>query len=635
MAVLVEGQKYGLSSKSEKSKSVVYVKLTDSSLRSLEDYLKHRAVFENSEGPTIQFNASGGEITLPTDPDGQRISYTFGASKIEDVGPNKQGSFDCLHSSPQGSLQSVGSMREKLHVQASDDVYQRIGQRIHDVKKEAERKTTVLLDNKSDKKKTGLSREPLVKRPLVPPPPPRTLDSGSAIAGSGASNGSWSGPGRGVPSPTRHVPLNTYHPQHKSQLQQDRDNFNTGKKCPPQKIIGNPEIMKRPLRERLIHLLAVRPYKKPELLVRISKDGLRDRDRKNITQELKSISFLKDNSYHLMRHIWNDVHEEWPFFSEEERHTLKRRKPQNLTPESDTGSTSSGHSPSSTNPASPPQITNSLKRHFNSYQEAQPKPKKTRVSHFKREPTGSSRLQLGWSERSPKGGLSPSNGLSPPDNRLGSPNMDLPDWGHHPYQSAGPVVGRSPVRHQPPPRRSPSLPPPDQPLADQSRSTTADHSSPRPQQQLGGSPTCNTNKETPESTSGGPDSSPDNGGSPQLQQPMPNSNKDFLTAYTTILSAEQRTRYKQEFNEHYANYRTFHNILDRVSKRFAQLENSLKQQPKDSPEFKKVQAEVMEEYAKNREDAVYQNARRQFKYLHEKLAHIKMLVHNYDTDGLR
>ena len=51
--------------------------------------------------------------------------------------------------------------------------------------------------------------------------------------------------------------------------------------------------------------------------------------------------------------------------------------------------------------------------------------------------------------------------------------------------------------------------------------------------------------------------------------------------------------------------------------------------------FQKVQAEVMEEYAKNREDAVYQNARRQFKYLHEKLAHIKMLVHNYDTDGLR
>ena len=43
--MLVEGQKFGLSSKSETCKSVVYVKLTDSALRSLEDYLKHRVSY--------------------------------------------------------------------------------------------------------------------------------------------------------------------------------------------------------------------------------------------------------------------------------------------------------------------------------------------------------------------------------------------------------------------------------------------------------------------------------------------------------------------------------------------------------------------------------------------------------------
>ena len=42
MAVLVEGQKFALSSKSQTSKSVVYVKLTDSALRSLEEYLKNK-----------------------------------------------------------------------------------------------------------------------------------------------------------------------------------------------------------------------------------------------------------------------------------------------------------------------------------------------------------------------------------------------------------------------------------------------------------------------------------------------------------------------------------------------------------------------------------------------------------------
>ena len=55
MAVLVEGQKFALSSKSQTSKSVVYVKLTDSALRSLEDYLKNKVrilvLFRGLSGP--------------------------------------------------------------------------------------------------------------------------------------------------------------------------------------------------------------------------------------------------------------------------------------------------------------------------------------------------------------------------------------------------------------------------------------------------------------------------------------------------------------------------------------------------------------------------------------------------------
>ena len=42
MAVLVEGQKLPIASKPDAGKSVVFVKLTDSALRSLEEYFKHR-----------------------------------------------------------------------------------------------------------------------------------------------------------------------------------------------------------------------------------------------------------------------------------------------------------------------------------------------------------------------------------------------------------------------------------------------------------------------------------------------------------------------------------------------------------------------------------------------------------------
>ena len=119
---------------------------------------------------------------------------------------------------------------------------------------------------------------------------------------------------------------------------------------------------------------------------------------------LREVTELKNNSYELKRSVWNDIMEDWPFYSEADRSLLRRRKPQNLTPPvSDTGSTSSGHSPSSTNPASPPQITNPLKRHGGSFYESphrhhhstasgsnssssssEPNPKKKRVSLYKR-----------------------------------------------------------------------------------------------------------------------------------------------------------------------------------------------------------------------------------------------------------
>ena len=45
MAVLTDGQKFGLSSKSQTNKSVICVKLTDSALRSLEEYLKNKVSY--------------------------------------------------------------------------------------------------------------------------------------------------------------------------------------------------------------------------------------------------------------------------------------------------------------------------------------------------------------------------------------------------------------------------------------------------------------------------------------------------------------------------------------------------------------------------------------------------------------
>ena len=44
----------------------------------------------------------------------------------------------------------------------------------------------------------------------------------------------------------------------------------------------------------------------------------------------------------MQRHCWNDVQDEWPFYTEEEKALMRRRKPQNLTPPGSSDGGSSG-----------------------------------------------------------------------------------------------------------------------------------------------------------------------------------------------------------------------------------------------------------------------------------------------------
>lgn len=61
-------------------------------------------------------------------------------------------------------------------------------------------------------------------------------------------------------------------------------------------------------------------------------EGIKDREHASLILTLKQVAFFRDNMYQLQRPIWEDVKEDWPFYTEQERAMLKRRKPQNLTP---------------------------------------------------------------------------------------------------------------------------------------------------------------------------------------------------------------------------------------------------------------------------------------------------------------
>lgn len=55
---------------------------------------------------------------------------------------------------------------------------------------------------------------------------------------------------------------------------------------------GNSAISQRPFKDRVVHLLALKPYKKPELILRLQKDGLSQQDKDLLDNLLQQVCTL-------------------------------------------------------------------------------------------------------------------------------------------------------------------------------------------------------------------------------------------------------------------------------------------------------------------------------------------------------
>ncbi len=56
------------------------------------------------------------------------------------------------------------------------------------------------------------------------------------------------------------------------------------------------DMQERPLRERVTHLLALRPYKRPELILRLQKDGLTAGDKDMLDSVLTEVGLKSKNT---------------------------------------------------------------------------------------------------------------------------------------------------------------------------------------------------------------------------------------------------------------------------------------------------------------------------------------------------
>ncbi|KAG5345131.1 ELL factor, partial [Acromyrmex charruanus] len=367
---LVPDVQYGLSSHGnfDEYKSLIFVKLTDSSQRAIKEYLKIK--HKIGEKPNIQFLGNDGHLSIPSINGVAR--FTFSVSSSQDM-EGSQGGFELAQQTGPKSLESLGAIPYKMRIQANDDVYETTRHRMAVVEENNKNKCTRVI------KANG----PDIGRKVKVKGTGRTIPPLSSYARHRESTMSIPTSGNSQPKASTNKPIaNSSSNNNSSHLSAAHNQ--------EKKPVS--DIMRRPLKERLIHVLALRPYKKPELYERIKKEGLRERERPVMQTLLKQVAYMRDNTYHLYRHIWNDVQEDWPFYTEQERTMLRRRKPQNLTPpgSSDGGSSGSGQSPNSIHAGSPPAITapppNLVSNKRPGYYQGNDglPTKKPRISHYKR-----------------------------------------------------------------------------------------------------------------------------------------------------------------------------------------------------------------------------------------------------------
>ncbi|XP_070816960.1 RNA polymerase II elongation factor ELL [Chaetodon trifascialis] len=639
MAALKEEQCYGLSCgrvSNGSNVSVFHVKLTDSALRAFEGYQSNKVL---SSQPLIRFNGNQGKISIPRSENSSELqTFTFYLSNVGRDNP--QGSFDCIQQyiTSEGSIQldCLGGIQDKITVCATDDSYQKARESMAQVEEETR------------------SRSAIVIKP------------GGRYVGKRVQI--WkSAPGLTDIAPSRR----TSRPVIISS--------STLKKSTAQH---------RPLRERLVHLLALKPYKKPELILRLQKDGLQPSDKDALDSHLQQVANLngKDNTFTLKDFLYKEIQKDWPGYTEGDQQLLKRilfRKQNSCAPPLESPpKESASSSPSQKRPAA--DFIDPLVN------------KKPRISHLaSKAATAPVNGKLSSSNgRGEAGGAQAGVAVSMSDGGMTSgsqqlPVLDIPrpfealsdvsnDSSHNgrdcdsqetavserlsqpPSLFTGsamltaPTIGTSSPGHtvlEGPRDKSPSS------SNNKSRKKSKKHKDKekskdreRVRERAQEKEVKKSREERVPEPSRACEMSPGNLKSNSIPHKstdlngmcnstsIPSSSPEvaeYLLKYTVIGSPEQRQRYKNDFNAEYSEYRGLHARIEIITRQFTVLDNELKQLQQGTDKYKTIHNQILQEYHKiKKTNPNYSQERNRCEYLHNKLAHIKRLIAEYDQQQL-
>ncbi|XP_026163620.1 RNA polymerase II elongation factor ELL2 [Mastacembelus armatus] len=661
MAALSEDGRYGLNcgQQSADRVTVLHVKLTETALRAIESHQSCTNV--PSLRPSIQFKGLQGRIKIPKTDSSSDTFHNFDFY-LSNVGKdNPQGSFECIHqyvsSSGTSRLALLATVQDKITVCATKESYQvtreRMTQAVEDTR---ERGTKVIKPGGQYRGKQVHIRKPALSAPEV------------------------------VPERKRSTPINP---------------ANTIRKC-----LSNNPVSQRPFRDRIIHLLTLRSYKKLEVLARLQRDGINQKDRNSLGTTLQQVANLnpKDNTYSLKDFIYRDVQRDWPGYTDDEKSQVDRILARKLGLPTETHSSST--SPKDSVPTSP-------KKRPADFDFIDPlAPKKARISHLSnRGPAASlsSSSDRREDESSPgsKRSSLPSSATSGPPTYLpisshppapshqqpspaansnspstpeGCGTQDLPmdqssscrdpsprpfssdralqDRFHHPVQvprpasspSSGPrtsftvtsTVITSPTlsssTNKKFKKKSKKHKDKDREKEKKKWTDKGSSSPPAVAEQAEESRKAKKRNRAEEENKVRDKNSQKDQGSSDKEKPVQSTEfssttdmPDYIVKYMPLVSMDQRQSYKDDFNAEYDEYRLLHARVESVTRHFTQLDSQCRKLVPGTKEYQKLQEEVLKEYKKMKQHSPnYHEEKQRCEYLHNKLAHIKRLIADFD-----
>ncbi|KAM6980662.1 RNA polymerase II elongation factor ELL2 [Aplochiton taeniatus] len=669
MAALSEEGRYGLNCGRHNAErvTVLHVKLTETALRAIESNQNCKNV--PSSHPTIQFKGLQGRIKIPSSDGSQNFDFY-----LSNVGKdNPQGSFECIHqyvsSSGGPHLAPLGTIQEKVTVCGTNNSYQVTRERIAQVEEDTRKRgTKVIKPGGQFRGKQVHIRKPA---PLVP---------------------------EVVPERKRSTPINP---------------ANTIRKC-----LANNPVSQRPYRDRLVHLLALRSYKKLEVLARLQRDGVSQKDRSSLGSTLQQVANLnpKDNSYSLKEFVYREVQRDWPGYSEDERTQVDRLLARKLGLSTETLSCSS---PPKDIPSSPQKRQPDISSDF-----IDPlAPKKARISHLSnRGPAGpppapctpaslshrrdeddcssGSKHSSSSLSSAPPGHHLPVSSHPPPSSQRHHQQPGLSSNSNSPSTPEGRGTQDLPLDQSSSCREPSQFPSPTHSPQERYQSSAlaplpaaAGSSSSAPAPALGARPRASltvtstviappspgtsgkkakkkskkhkekekererhkdkrrekerdgpvggqrpskrprapgAEERTVEPVTQRPSADPDSQVKPVHSADLSSSPRlqHYKVKYSPLGSMEQRQRYKDDFNSEYEEYRVLHAHVESITRRFTQLDSKCRRLTPGTKDYQEVHEEVLKEYQKHSPN--YQEEKQRCEYLHNKLAHIKRLIADFD-----